>query len=174
MHCIAIAAAAMARAVAMTSLLRLGCRLTSAHPVSTFSPIATSHSVSLNWSRGEQFWHLRVPVLNVHIIRRQQQRLWRCMSSGGAHEDSGRIPARLVQKQKELDALPEYEDLDQPIPKISLEHVTMSFARSGGAGGQNVNKVNTKVDMRFKVMAADWLPERVKLKLLQTVGCVPL
>lgn len=34
--------------------------------------------------------------------------------------------------------------------------------------------VNTKVDMRFKVMAADWLPERVKLKLLQTVGCVPL
>jgi len=24
------------------------------------------------------------------------------------------------------------------------------------------------------VMAADWLPERVKLKLLQTVGCVPL
>ena len=120
----------MARAVAMTSLLRLGCRLTSPHPVSTFAPIATSHSVSSNWSRGEQFWHLRVPVVNVHIPRRQQQRLWRCMSSGGAHEDSGRMPARLVQKQKELDALPEYEDLDQPIPKISLgfdsRHLTLS------------------------------------------------
>jgi protein subunit release factor B len=27
--------------------------------------------------------------------------------------------------------------------------------------------VNTKVDMRFKVMEADWLSERIRLKLLQ-------
>ena len=120
----------MARAVAVTSLLRLGFRLTSSPPVSTFSPIATSHSVSSNWCRGEQFRHLQVPVLNVHIIRRQQQRLWRCMSSGSAHEDSGHMPARLVQKQKELDALPEYEDLDQPIPKISLGFDSLSLSPS--------------------------------------------
>lgn len=30
--------------------------------------------------------------------------------------------------------------------------------------------VNTKVDMRFNVMSADWLSERVRLKLLQMVG----
>jgi peptidyl-tRNA hydrolase ICT1 len=82
------------------------------------------------------------------------------------------MPARLAQKQAALNAQPVYDDLDQPVPKISLEHVTMSFARSGGAGGQNVNKVNTKVDMRFKVMEADWLPERIRLKLLQMVCCV--
>jgi protein subunit release factor B len=39
---------------------------------------------------------------------------------------------------------------------------------SHGAGGQNVNKVNTKVDMRFNVMKADWLPLRIREKLLVT------
>ncbi|KAK4338307.1 hypothetical protein RND71_042794 [Anisodus tanguticus] len=29
---------------------------------------------------------------------------------------------------------------NDPIPKITLDHVTVNFARSGGPGGQNVNK----------------------------------
>lgn len=92
---------------------------------------------------------------------------WRCLSSSKA-DSSERMPARLAQKQQELDALPEYEDLDVPVPKVTLDHVTVSFARSGGAGGQNVNKVNTKVDMRFNVMQAEWLPLRIREKLLIT------
>lgn len=56
---------------------------------------------------------------------------------------------------------------NEPIPKITIDHVTVSFARSGGPGGQNVNKVNTKVDMRFNVKEAQWLSERVRDRIMQ-------
>lgn len=122
-------------------------------------------------------WAARRTAAGLPLLDRAPRR-WpgaRSMSGGDADSAAGgekrRMPARLAQKQQLLDAAPAYpDDANAPIPKVSLEHVTLSFARSGGAGGQNVNKVNTKVDMRFNVMSADWLPERVRLKLLQMVG----
>ncbi|KAJ6415329.1 hypothetical protein OIU84_004174, partial [Salix udensis] len=38
---------------------------------------------------------------------------------------------------------------------------------SGGPGGQNVNKVNTKVDMRFNVTNAYWLSDRIRERIMQ-------
>jgi peptidyl-tRNA hydrolase ICT1 len=57
---------------------------------------------------------------------------------------------------------------NEPTPQITLDNVTLNFARSGGPGGQNVNKLNTKVDMRFNVKNAYWLSDRIREKILLT------
>ncbi|XP_064090660.1 large ribosomal subunit protein mL62-like [Macrobrachium nipponense] len=45
---------------------------------------------------------------------------------------------------------------------IPIEKVQISYSRSSGPGGQNVNKVNTKVDLRFELNTAEWLPDQLK------------
>eukprot|EP00899_Mesostigma_viride_P010103 jgi/Mesvir1/19094/Mv12845-RA.1 len=52
-------------------------------------------------------------------------------------------------------------------PTITEDRVVIKFARSGGPGGQNVNKVSSKVDMRFNVRDATWLPDDIREKLMQ-------
>ncbi|XP_040951240.1 peptidyl-tRNA hydrolase ICT1, mitochondrial isoform X3 [Gossypium hirsutum] len=58
---------------------------------------------------------------------------------------------------------------NKPTPQITLDHVMVSFARSGGPSGQNVNKVNTKVDMRFNVKQAYWLSDRIRERIMQMI-----
>lgn len=57
-----------------------------------------------------------------------------------------------------------------PVVNIPIDKLDIQFARSSGAGGQNVNKLNTKAEIRFNVSTCDWLPEAVKGRLqeLQT------
>ncbi|KAJ3414065.1 Peptidyl-tRNA hydrolase ict1, mitochondrial [Chytridiales sp. JEL 0842] len=50
------------------------------------------------------------------------------------------------------------------IPKEQLE---FSFSRSGGPGGQNVNKVSTKVDLRFDIKNVSWIPENVRGRIVE-------
>ncbi|GAA5802757.1 hypothetical protein HPULCUR_008232 [Helicostylum pulchrum] len=51
---------------------------------------------------------------------------------------------------------------------IPKEHVSIAFSRSSGPGGQNVNKVSTKVDLRLSLGKANWLPEYAKENLRKT------
>jgi ribosome-associated protein len=49
-----------------------------------------------------------------------------------------------------------------PPPPIPLDEVVITFARSAGPGGQNVNKVNTKAVLRWQVRTTTNLPEDVR------------
>lgn len=79
-------------------------------------------------------------------------------SSSSTDDDNNKqnnlIPQRFLSSLKSSSNIP---------PRDKLE---ISYSRSSGPGGQNVNKVNTKVDVRFNVQTADWLPSPVKDKLI--------
>jgi peptidyl-tRNA hydrolase ICT1 len=53
-----------------------------------------------------------------------------------------------------------WKDVNIPVEKLNI-----NFSRSSGAGGQNVNKVNTKVELRFNLSEADWLDYMTKERM---------
>ncbi|XP_007957859.1 peptidyl-tRNA hydrolase ICT1, mitochondrial [Orycteropus afer afer] len=51
---------------------------------------------------------------------------------------------------------------------IPIDRLTISYCRSSGPGGQNVNKVNSKAEVRFHLATADWIAEPVRQKIAIT------
>ena len=57
-----------------------------------------------------------------------------------------------------------------PDCRIPLSELRFQFARSGGKGGQNVNKVETKVELLFDVAGSPSLSDSQRSRLLETLG----
>jgi ribosome-associated protein len=53
---------------------------------------------------------------------------------------------------------------------IPLDEFRFEFARSGGPGGQNVNKVNSKATLRWNPAESPSLPPAVRDRLLRAVA----
>ena len=49
--------------------------------------------------------------------------------------------------------------------KVPREKLEIGFSRSSGPGGQHVNKVSTRAEVRFHLESADWLPAAVRKRL---------
>lgn len=48
---------------------------------------------------------------------------------------------------------------------IPRNKVEATFTRSSGAGGQNVNKVNSRAQLRLRLATADWLDDHTRARL---------
>ena len=57
-----------------------------------------------------------------------------------------------------------------PTIAISEDEIEEEFVRSSGAGGQNVNKVSTAVQLRFDVAHSPSLPDAVRQRLMVLAG----
>ena len=55
-------------------------------------------------------------------------------------------------------------------PAIPENELSISFVRSSGPGGQNVNKVATAAQLRFDVRNSPYLAEEVKERLARLAG----
>ncbi|XP_062976366.1 large ribosomal subunit protein mL62 isoform X1 [Elgaria multicarinata webbii] len=63
------------------------------------------------------------------------------------------------------DAKPRWDRANQTAADIPIARLSISYSRSSGPGGQNVNKVNTKAEVRFHLSSADWIAEDVRQKM---------
>jgi ribosome-associated protein len=55
-------------------------------------------------------------------------------------------------------------------PNLLLPDVQYQFARSGGAGGQNVNKVATKAELRFNIRDTALLTDEQRIVLTEKLA----
>ncbi|KAJ2668877.1 hypothetical protein IWW42_004935 [Coemansia sp. RSA 1085] len=106
-------------------------------------------------------------------MERWSTRLWqRASAAAGSTGLSASVAVRRYARYPTIDDIPA-EDVEAvrrfqakfSRTTIPYKQFTVTFQRSSGAGGQNVNKVNTKVHMRFKLDDQAWIPRYVRQRM---------
>ncbi|GFR60534.1 peptidyl-tRNA hydrolase ICT1, mitochondrial-like [Elysia marginata] len=68
---------------------------------------------------------------------------------------------------RKRDELPKAEALEKFEGFIPIDQLEITMSKSSGPGGQHVNKVNSKVEMRFHLESAEWIPAWIKPRLMK-------
>ncbi|KAF7243791.1 hypothetical protein EG68_10779 [Paragonimus skrjabini miyazakii] len=69
---------------------------------------------------------------------------------------------------------PKKEQADRFQGFIPLDDLQISYSLSSGPGGQHVNKTRSKVEIRFHIPSASWIPENVRSHLMEKVFLIPM
>ena len=109
-------------------------------------------TVGFQFLQFSQKWHN-----SLAINQNQSCRLFTA-KVGGINKNSNLI---------ETDDSEEEEEKEIKIQLDPRKHFDAQFMKSRGPGGQNVNKVNTKVILRIQLGTASWMPDRVKKRLAE-------
>ncbi|XP_071813618.1 large ribosomal subunit protein mL62-like [Apostichopus japonicus] len=116
------------------------------------------------------------PVVSAHLSRTHQLRaLYSSYESQyslnklypGSDQD---VTKPLDKPSKELflrlqDDIEEVSETEKFSGFIPIDKLNVKFSKSGGPGGQNVNKVESKVDLRFHLESAEWLPASIRAQI---------
>ena len=64
-----------------------------------------------------------------------------------------------------MSATPDWLEINDRF-RIPLSEIEFAISRSSGPGGQNVNKVNSKVQLRWRPLESAAIPEDVRFRIL--------
>ncbi|TGZ60443.1 hypothetical protein CRM22_008534 [Opisthorchis felineus] len=91
--------------------------------------------------------------------------LLRCFSSSARSVNNASANVQIVtdngSTSQSLQHCPEFSG------HIPLDDLQFTYSCASGPGGQHVNKTRSKVEVRFHVPSASWIPEPVRARLLE-------